>query len=98
MAQSERLEFLRAVAAREQQDEREQPTGNEVDERHQHREPPRTGAPTLPGLPATRSGTPRRLTTEFVHPTGRRRSRRTPPPAVLTIARLLNANRSRVRG
>src|SRR5439155_3218228 len=46
--QNEQLEFLRAIAAREQQDECEQPAGNEVDERHKHRQPPRTRAPTLP--------------------------------------------------
>src|SRR5215212_12026313 len=48
VAQNEEL-VLRAVAAREQQDEREQPAGNDVDERHEHRQPPRTG-----GADATR--------------------------------------------
>jgi hypothetical protein len=69
MTQNEEFEFLRAIAAREQQDEREQPTGTEVDERHKHRQPPRKGAPTLPGSRPSTSGIPKRLTTEFVHPT-----------------------------
>jgi hypothetical protein len=52
MAQNKELEFLRAVATREQQDEREQAADDNVDERHEHRQPPTTGAPTLPpGLP-----------------------------------------------
>src|SRR2546423_345768 len=58
VAQNEELEFLRAVATREQQDEREQPAGNDVDERHEHRQPPKTGAPTLSRLPANRPPVP----------------------------------------
>src|SRR6266542_3627160 len=57
VAQNEQLELLRAVAAREQQDEREQPTGDDVDERHEHRQPPRTGPPTLPRPSQPTSGT-----------------------------------------
>jgi hypothetical protein len=58
MPQNEQFEFLLAVAAREQQDEREQPAGDEVDERHEHGQPSRTGAPTLSRLPAIRALTP----------------------------------------
>jgi hypothetical protein len=39
--QHEDLEFHRAVAAREQQHEREQPAGDDVDEQHEHGQPPR---------------------------------------------------------
>jgi hypothetical protein len=71
MAHNEQLEFLRAVAAREQQDKREQPAGNEADERNEHKKAPKTGAPTLPP-PPPHPTCPRhrpRLATEFVHPT-----------------------------
>jgi hypothetical protein len=70
VAQNKELEFLRAVAAREQQDKREQAAGDDIDERHEHRQPPRTGRPTLPGPPANPSPAAPRLTIEFVHPTG----------------------------
>ena len=68
MAQNEQLEFLRAVAACEQHNEREQPTDNQIDERHEHRQPPGKGAPTLPGLPATDHSHPRRLRTGLCTP------------------------------
>jgi predicted amidohydrolase len=51
VAQNEQLEFLRAFAACEQHDEREQPTDKQIDE--QHRQPPRKGAPDATRLPAT---------------------------------------------
>jgi hypothetical protein len=41
VAQNEELQFLRAATAREQQDKREQPASNEVDERHTHSQPPK---------------------------------------------------------
>ncbi len=44
MTQNEEFEFLRAVATREQQDEREQPAGDEVDERREHGQPLRDGS------------------------------------------------------
>jgi hypothetical protein len=51
------LEFLRAIAAPEQQDEGEQPTGDEVHERHKHRQPPKTERDAT-RLPANRSPAP----------------------------------------
>jgi hypothetical protein len=51
VAQNEKFEFLRAVAARERHDEREQPTGEDVHERHEHSSlwVPETRAPLLRG-------------------------------------------------
>jgi SAM-dependent methyltransferase len=61
MAQQEDLEFLRTVAAREQQDQCEKTTRDDVNERDEHRRPPWTGAPTLPGLRPAIFGTDDRV-------------------------------------
>ena len=60
----------RVVTTREQQHQREQPANDDVDERHEHRPPPKTGPPTLPRSHRSTSSTAARLTIEFVHPTG----------------------------
>ena len=56
MAQQEDLKLLRAVATREQYDEREQTTDDDINERNEHRRPPRTGTPTLTGFQPAGSG------------------------------------------
>ncbi len=69
LAQHEDLELHRVVTTREQQHQREQPANDDVDERHEHRPPPKTGPPTLPRSHRSTSSTAARLTIEFVHPT-----------------------------
>jgi hypothetical protein len=59
VAQNEQLELLRAVAACEQQDQREQPAGNQVGERHKHGQPPGRERRRHP-LPATDPWQPHR--------------------------------------
>jgi len=47
VAQDENLQLLGAVAAHEQNDQFEQPAGEDINERHDQREPPKDGMPTL---------------------------------------------------
>jgi hypothetical protein len=46
--QHQDLELLRALAAREQQDQLEQTAGKDVHQRQGHEQPPGDGTPTLP--------------------------------------------------
>lgn len=47
------LQLLRALAAREEHDESEQPAGDDVDNRHDQERPPQDGLATLPPRPQT---------------------------------------------
>jgi hypothetical protein len=70
VAQRKNLQLLRAVAAYEQNDQLEQPAGEHKHKRHDQRESPKDGIPTLSRPPPiTSSGHAIKPPAEFVHPT-----------------------------
>ena len=71
--QNDDLQLLRSVAAAKQPDELESTPSQNVNERYEHRRPPRTGRRRYRAEPSerpTRPGPRRSNQIEFVHPTG----------------------------
>src|SRR5438874_1080651 len=76
MTQHQDLQLLRALAAREQYDQPEQPAGDDVDNRHDQERPPKDGPPTLPRHHQAAPPQPRRPLTDFRTPRNKGTPRR----------------------